>query len=123
MIYSVYLSQLTCDLSLILATEESEDPVKILREAAREHIPINPSTPTSTTPKNEKLTDDIPDTSSRPSVDDLIQVLVDQEWYREQIVFRKTVDAREPQTGMRTVPRKHSPKLTVNRRDWILAFS
>jgi DEAD/DEAH box helicase domain-containing protein len=75
---------------------DGDDPVQMLQEAARDHIPIDPSAAMFTTPKNELV---IPDATSRPSVDELVQDLTEQEWYREQIVFRKTIDAHVPETG------------------------
>ncbi|KAF9452846.1 DEAD/H helicase [Macrolepiota fuliginosa MF-IS2] len=81
---------------LIAAVEG--DPVQTLREAAQEHIPVDPCA-MSTTPKVGKPISVILDANSRPSMDDLIQDLMNQDWYREQIVFRKTVDPRDPQTG------------------------
>ncbi|KAJ3572806.1 hypothetical protein NP233_g2842 [Leucocoprinus birnbaumii] len=83
---------------LIPALEDGYDPIKVVQESAREHIPVNPSMPISTTPKNGNLATIIPDPNSRPSVDELIQDLMEQEWYREQVVFRKTIEARVPQT-------------------------
>ncbi|KAF5358075.1 hypothetical protein D9756_001743 [Leucocoprinus leucothites] len=83
---------------LIHALGDGCDPVEMLQEAARAHIPIDPSAPISTTPRNDDLITVVPDPSSRPSVDELVQDLMEQEWYREQIVFRKTIDARVPQT-------------------------
>ncbi|KXN90485.1 Putative ATP-dependent helicase HRQ1 [Leucoagaricus sp. SymC.cos] len=70
----------------------------MLQEAAQEHIPVNPSAGISTTPKNGDVSPAIPDTISRPSVEELIHDLTEQDWYKEQIVFRNTLDARVPQT-------------------------
>ncbi|KAJ7702373.1 hypothetical protein B0H17DRAFT_923441 [Mycena rosella] len=73
---------------LILATEAPEDPVLLLKAAAREHIPINPSDPTSWPAFA------IPEPINRPSIDDVLTEIMQQSWYSDQIVERRTVDAK-----------------------------
>ncbi len=71
----------------------------MLQEAAREHIPVNFTTSLGISPQNEGSTTTIPDANSRVPMDEIIRDLASQDWYREQIVFRKTVDAKEPLSG------------------------
>jgi DEAD/DEAH box helicase domain-containing protein len=80
--------------SLILATLQESDPVQMLQQAAREHIPVEPYLLGAPTDQNSAV-----NTGVRPSMDELVQKVTDQDWYREQIVFRKTVDAKQPQFG------------------------
>lgn len=70
--------------------------MQMLQQAAQEHIPVQPSVLAS---RKDDTNTAIGETSSRPSVDELIQDVMEQDWYREQIVFRKTIDIREPQIG------------------------
>ncbi|EKM82852.1 hypothetical protein AGABI1DRAFT_125317 [Agaricus bisporus var. burnettii JB137-S8] len=79
---------------LILATMHQSDPVQMLQQAAREHVPVVPYA--LITPSDQECATN---TNARPSVNDLVQKIMDQDWYREQIIFRKTVDAREPLHG------------------------
>lgn len=67
----------------------------MLQGAAQEHIPVGFALPSA----NEGLNVAIPDANSRLSMDEVIQHLIGQEWYREQIVFRKTMEARDPLSG------------------------
>jgi DEAD/DEAH box helicase domain-containing protein len=80
--------------SLILATIQESDPVQMLQQAAREHIPVEPYLLGAPIDQNGAI-----DTGERPSMDELVQKVIDQDWYREQIVFRKMVDTKQPQFG------------------------
>ncbi|KAF8556873.1 P-loop containing nucleoside triphosphate hydrolase protein [Imleria badia] len=83
---------------LLAATPVGEDPVILLQAAANDHIPVNPKSncPRAALP-HEKLT--IPSPEERPSIDQVIQEIRDQEWYKGQIVDRRTFDAREARLG------------------------
>ena len=78
---------------LILATKAADDPVALLKAAARDHIPVNPSEPVSW-PKVA-----IPEPANRPSISEVIAEIMQQEWYSDQIVKRRTVDAKAGQIG------------------------
>ncbi|KAJ7756837.1 P-loop containing nucleoside triphosphate hydrolase protein [Mycena maculata] len=78
---------------LILATGGADDPVALLKAAARDHIPINPSEP-ATWP-----TFAIPEPKSRPSIDAVLAEVMQQDWYSDQIVERRTVNAKVGQIG------------------------
>ncbi|KAJ7197217.1 hypothetical protein GGX14DRAFT_668627 [Mycena pura] len=80
--------------SLILATEPMEDPVALLKAAARDHIPVNPLQ--NPTPSSSKF---IPEPRDRPSIDAVLSEITQQDWYADQIVERRTVDAKAGQTG------------------------
>ncbi|KAF8126549.1 DEAD H helicase [Boletus edulis] len=84
---------------LLAATPVGEDPVIFLQAAARDHIPVNPKSKSLTraAPPRDVLT--IPSPEERPSIDEVIQELRDQEWYREQIVDHRTFEAREARQG------------------------
>ena len=79
---------------LLSATPESEDPVSLLKEAARDHIPVNPSSPK----ENEKPRV-VPDPQHRPSVKDVIAEIEDQDWYIEQIIYRREFEEKSGQNG------------------------
>ncbi|KAJ6606558.1 P-loop containing nucleoside triphosphate hydrolase protein [Mycena vulgaris] len=78
---------------LILATGPADDPVAVLKSAARDHIPINPSKPASWP------TFTIPEPMNRPSMDTVVAEIMEQSWYSDQIVERRTVDAKVGQIG------------------------
>ena len=84
---------------LLAATPVGEDPAALLQAAARDHIPVNPKSKSVTmiAPPPDKLT--IPGPEERPSIDEVIQEIRDQEWYKGQIVDRRTFDAREARQG------------------------
>ncbi|KAF7338638.1 DEAD/H helicase [Mycena venus] len=78
---------------LISATGAEDDPVALLKAAAHDHIPIDPSKPESW----PKFT--IPEPKNRPSIDAVLEEVMQQEWYSEQIVERRTVEAKVGQIG------------------------
>lgn len=82
---------------LLAATPVGEDPVTLLQAAANDHIPVNPKSKSLTALPHEKLTITSPE--ERPSIDEVIQEVRDQEWYKGQIVDRRTFDAREARQG------------------------
>ena len=52
----------------------------------------------------------IPQPSERPSIDQIISEIETSNWYIDQIVDRRTIEAKEAQTGI--VPKYHRPTLT-----------
>ncbi|KAJ7184209.1 P-loop containing nucleoside triphosphate hydrolase protein [Mycena filopes] len=78
---------------LILATGVEDDPAGLLKAAARSYIPIDPSKP-ATWPKFA-----IPEPRDRASIDAVLTDVMQQEWYSEQIVERRTIDAKLSQIG------------------------
>ncbi|KAG8949918.1 hypothetical protein FRC04_008221 [Tulasnella sp. 424] len=83
------------DLELILACqtmETPEDPVALVQKAAKDHVPLDPthSTQQPSTSHNFLSTD------SRQSVEEVIAEIEGAEEYRDQIVFRKIFDTKEP---------------------------
>ncbi|KAJ7261398.1 DEAD/H helicase [Mycena haematopus] len=83
---------------LILATGAEDDPVTLLKAAARDHIPINPSKPESW----PKCT--VPEPNNRPSIDAVLEEIMQKEWYSEQIVERRTIEAKIGQIGTLNSP-------------------
>ncbi|TFK25045.1 DEAD/H helicase [Coprinopsis marcescibilis] len=75
----------------------SEDPVRLLKDASRSLIPIDPSIP-QTTVEEETLTV-IPETGQRPSIGTIIEELHEQPWYKEQIIHKQSFAAREASLG------------------------
>lgn len=91
---------LECFYRLLAATPGGEDPVSLLQAAARDHIPANPKSKslTKAVAPHDKLA--IPTPEERPSIDEVIKEIQDQEWYKGQIVDRRTFDAREARLGV-----------------------
>ncbi|KAG6332894.1 hypothetical protein ID866_6201 [Astraeus odoratus] len=80
---------------LISATSWDEDPVELVQAAARDHIPVNPKGK----PPSQAERPEIPSPEDRPTVDDVIREMQEQEWYSGQIVDRRTFTTREPREG------------------------
>lgn len=90
----------TTNSRLIRATPTSEDPVALLQSAGRDHIPVNPSpdsTSFSDVKGKEKMV--VPDPKDRPTVDEVISEIYEQEWYKAQIVERRVFEAKTGQKG------------------------
>ncbi|TFY60626.1 hypothetical protein EVJ58_g5016 [Rhodofomes roseus] len=83
---------------LLEATSEHDDPVTLLQAAARDHIPIDPSSRTfnklsqSDSKGNQRI---VPDPADRPAVDAVIEEIEEQEWYQDQIVDKRIVEAKD----------------------------
>ncbi|KAG9046660.1 hypothetical protein FS837_003907 [Tulasnella sp. UAMH 9824] len=76
------------------AMETPEDPVVMVQKAARDHIPLDPTLPID---QPSTLTHHFISTDSRPSIEEVIAEIEGAEEYRDQIVFRKIFDTKEPQ--------------------------
>ncbi|KIO18195.1 hypothetical protein M407DRAFT_32132 [Tulasnella calospora MUT 4182] len=74
--------------------EALEDPVALVQKAARDHIPLDPTLPTDqpSTSSHNFITTDL-----RPSIEEVIAEIEGAEEYRDQVVFRKIFDTKEPQ--------------------------
>ena len=74
----------------------------LLQAAAREHIPIDPSSRSfnrltqSDSKGNERV---VPDPADRPTVSAVIEELLEQEWYQDQIADRRVVEAKGGEIG------------------------
>ncbi|KAG6854964.1 hypothetical protein C0991_009787 [Blastosporella zonata] len=83
----------------LLSNPEINDPVCTLQTAARAYVPVNPSDDASATKLADQKFANVPDSSSRPSVDDIITELGEQAWAKGRITHRRTTVAKEAQTG------------------------
>ncbi|KAF8078143.1 P-loop containing nucleoside triphosphate hydrolase protein, partial [Lyophyllum atratum] len=80
----------------LASTPVTDDPVNLLHIAAHAHVPVNPfDIPTSELSETKYTT--IPDPSNRPTVESIIAELYEQIWYKNQVIDRRTFDAREGQ--------------------------
>lgn len=80
---------------LLSATPDGEDPVELLKAAAKDHIPANPKARLHL-PKAEA---EVPSPNERPSVNEVIQEIQEQHWYANQITDRRTFPARTAREG------------------------
>ncbi|KAG2149330.1 DEAD H helicase [Suillus clintonianus] len=92
---------------LIKATPEGEVSADLLQAAARDHIPVNPSA------KKALATSDlqnliIPEPKDRPSIDDIILEIQQQQWYKIQIADRRTIKEKEAIEGLLDEPLSHT---------------
>jgi hypothetical protein len=92
---------LTLKYRLIEATPEGEVSMDLLQAAARDHIPVNPSAKKAlaATSVGDSKNMTIPDPEDRDSIDDIILELKEQEWYQNQIVDRRTFEAKKSIEG------------------------
>ncbi|KAI0340501.1 DEAD/H helicase [Trametopsis cervina] len=83
---------------LIKATPFEDDPVALLRAAARDHIPIDPSSKSliASLSQSQSKPKVVPDSESRPSIESVIADIKEQDWYENQIVFERTVPEKAP---------------------------
>ncbi|EPQ58049.1 P-loop containing nucleoside triphosphate hydrolase protein [Gloeophyllum trabeum ATCC 11539] len=97
---------------LLLATPEDEDPVLLLQAAAHDHIPVNPSSgkkaPEAFGDTKGKGKQVVPDWKDRPSINEIIDEILNEGWYKDQIVDRRTFEAREGQIGVLDPPLSES---------------
>lgn len=65
-----------------------------MQQAARDHLPVYPD-------ENEanSLLKDIPNTSTRPLMPEIIEELKLEDWYRDQIVEHRSFEKKEIKLG------------------------
>lgn len=85
--------------SLLLATSAHDDPVSLLKAAGRDHIPVNPS---ATLSAEEVINVKVPASHERLPIPEVVAELQTQNWVNDQIVYMKTLDAKEALTGKQT---------------------
>ncbi|KIK63733.1 hypothetical protein GYMLUDRAFT_222021 [Collybiopsis luxurians FD-317 M1] len=83
---------------LLSATPSGEDPVDLLKAAARDHIPIDPEHK-GNLPADKGGHMPVPNADDRASIRDILLDLGQQSWYKDQIVNRRTVEAKEGESG------------------------
>ncbi|KAI0080595.1 DEAD/H helicase [Panus rudis PR-1116 ss-1] len=88
---------------LLLATPPGESAEDLLRAAACDHIPVNPGS-SSRDKKGKGKAKVIPDSSSRPSIEEVINDIQDEGWYASQIVHQRIFNARQGQTASLSQP-------------------
>ncbi|CCM03863.1 uncharacterized protein FIBRA_06013 [Fibroporia radiculosa] len=92
---------------LLEATPKTEDPIVLLQAAARDHIPVDPSARHLLGP-SQPARKTIPSSYDRPSVNAVIDEIMAQDWYSDQIVDRRTVDAKDGVIGCLNSPLSNS---------------
>ncbi|KAL7283261.1 hypothetical protein ACG7TL_002690 [Trametes sanguinea] len=97
---------------LLRATPLDDDPVVLLQGAARDHIPVHPAvirplTILSQSPDKGKYKA-VPEPDSRPAIEEVIQEIEGQEWYAEQISYRRIFDAKDGQLAILDPPLSES---------------
>jgi DEAD/DEAH box helicase domain-containing protein len=79
---------------LIEAFSDAEDPVALLVASAQEHIPLN------TVGRTGELSH-IPDPENRQPIDQIVEELCRQDWYQNQIGYRRTFEVKTGSLGRR----------------------
>ncbi|KAG7092162.1 hypothetical protein E1B28_008531 [Marasmius oreades] len=82
---------------LISAASPSEDPVSLLKTAAREHIPVQPGAlaQSSSSMLEDSIHIAIPEPEHRPSVDEIVEEIKNQVWFKNQIIEQRTVEPKQ----------------------------
>jgi DEAD/DEAH box helicase domain-containing protein len=93
---------------LIEAFSDAEDPIALLVASAREHIPHNPSVgcmaepshiPHNTLVGRTAEPSHIPDPENRQTIDRIIEDLHKENWYCNQIKYRRALEAKAGSFG------------------------
>uniref|UniRef100_A0A0W0G829 Phosphoglycerate kinase n=1 Tax=Moniliophthora roreri TaxID=221103 RepID=A0A0W0G829_MONRR len=86
---------------LLSAISPLDDPVALIKGAARDHIPVLPRMKASEIPSmfEDRVNLPVPDPEHRASVNEILHELEEQHWYKNQVVERRSVEPREGQTG------------------------
>jgi DEAD/DEAH box helicase domain-containing protein len=67
----------------------------LLQAAGQDHIPVNPSVGTSSAAfSSTNISTTVPKWEDRPPIDEVITEILEQDWYQNQIVDRRTFDAK-----------------------------
>jgi DEAD/DEAH box helicase domain-containing protein len=77
---------------LVEACPKDEDPAELVKQAARDHIPVLPNRQGSGSSSKNVI-----DITSRPLMPQIIEELKAEEWYRDQIVDHRSFEKKEPQ--------------------------
>lgn len=93
---------------LVAAAAQDLDPLTLLLEATEEHVPVKPPDPSDTAYQHKPVSERRADLdfflrhpSNRPSIEQILLEMQEQEWYDGQIVRNghRVVDVREPRYG------------------------
>lgn len=80
----------------------------LVQAAGRDRIPINPSSAPMDDAKTKFKNMIIPGPQDRPTIDAVISEIKEQEWYKDQIVERRTVEPKDGQIGGRIFMRSQT---------------
>ncbi|EJD53252.1 DEAD/H helicase [Auricularia subglabra TFB-10046 SS5] len=75
---------------LLAAIPEGDDPVRLLLNAARDHVPVDPMAPQPDTGDGHELLG-----PTRRSIEEILDDLKQQDWYADQIVAHRVYEPRE----------------------------
>ncbi|KAH6918791.1 DEAD/H helicase [Coprinopsis sp. MPI-PUGE-AT-0042] len=92
--------------NFLLKLSSDEDPVQLLKDAGRHFVPLDPSTPVGSgaaTPNNSKP-DVEPSSRTRLPIDEVLQEIHGESWYKDQILYRRTFDPQEARHGTLNPP-------------------
>ena len=83
--------------SRLLAT--NEDSVALIQTAGRNHLPVDPNHHVLDEVGDDIARFPVPTSQDRPSIEAVIDEIIAEDWYRDQIVDRRTFEARQASTG------------------------
>ncbi|PPQ63182.1 hypothetical protein CVT24_005727 [Panaeolus cyanescens] len=84
----------------LLQATTDQDPVQLVIEAGRNYVPMEPSTQPLNS--NEIEIEEVP--VERPSMPNLLKDITGSPWYKDQIVYRRTIPSKEAVIGCLKTP-------------------
>jgi DEAD/DEAH box helicase domain-containing protein len=98
--FSILFGPVLSVFSLTQTFSSTDDTILLLQTVARDHIPIMPpSKPAMFSEVRGKEHASVPEPKDRPTVDEVLTEIENQEWYKKQIVYRRTFEAKVEQIG------------------------
>jgi DEAD/DEAH box helicase domain-containing protein len=83
---------------MLAAAMSGEDPIALVQKSGREQLPVDPVM--KVTAMGDDVTHfPIPGFEERPSIDEVVEEIQSQPWYKNQIIDRRTIEARVAKTG------------------------
>ena len=80
---------------LLEAVGDSDDPALLIQNASRAHIPIDPNAEKKEVSDEKTQDQSVPDPTARESIEKILEEIGSSEWYRDQIVDRRTFEAKD----------------------------
>lgn len=83
--------------SLVIHAGPEEDPAALLQDAGREYLPADPTAPA--VPSQPEASHVVPEHKDRPAIASVVKEILEQPWYKEQIVHHQVFEPKPPLDG------------------------
>ncbi|KAJ2931416.1 hypothetical protein H1R20_g5708, partial [Candolleomyces eurysporus] len=87
--------------NLVTQASPGEDPVRLLQDAGRAFIPVDPTHSSEPEAGPSRL---VPEPDERPTITAIVEEIMDQPWYKEQIVHRQSFEPKPAQLSTLNPP-------------------